>query len=89
MLLSDGENTSGPTRSQVAQLASVAGVHIYPIGIGSPQGAVVEIDGFSVATALDEQELHADRDGHRRHVLQRRRTPASLAAGLRQHRPAA
>jgi Ca-activated chloride channel homolog len=57
VLLSDGENTSGPDAVTVAELASTAGVHIYPIGIGSPQGTVVTIDGFSVATALDEQEL--------------------------------
>ena len=57
VLLSDGENTSGPDAVAVAQLASTAGVHIYPIGIGSPQGTVLQIGGFSVATALDEQEL--------------------------------
>jgi len=57
VLLSDGENTSGPDPDAVAQLASTAGVHIYPIGIGSPQGTVLQIDGFSVATALDEQVL--------------------------------
>lgn len=57
VLLSDGENTSGPDAEAVAQLASTAGVHIFPIGIGSPQGTVLEIDGFNVATALDEQTL--------------------------------
>ena len=57
VLLSDGENTSGPDAEAVAQLASTAGVHIYPIGIGSTQGTVLQIDGFSVATALDEQTL--------------------------------
>jgi Ca-activated chloride channel homolog len=57
VVLSDGENTSGPDAEAVAQLASTAGVHIYPIGIGSTQGTVLEIDGFSVATALDEQTL--------------------------------
>jgi Ca-activated chloride channel family protein len=57
VLLSDGENTSGPDAVAVAELASTAGVHIYPIGIGSPQGTVLQIGGFSVATALDEQEL--------------------------------
>ncbi|HEX3089696.1 MAG TPA: hypothetical protein VHQ23_13665, partial [Ilumatobacteraceae bacterium] len=41
----------------VAQLASTAGVHIFPIGIGSTEGTVLKIDGFSVATALDEQSL--------------------------------
>jgi Ca-activated chloride channel family protein len=57
ILLSDGENTADPDPLAVAELASVAGVHIYPIGIGSPEGTVVDIDGFSVATALDEQLL--------------------------------
>ena len=58
VLLSDGENTATPDPLEVARLASVAGVKIYPIGIGSPDGAVIKIGGFSVATALDEQELH-------------------------------
>jgi Ca-activated chloride channel family protein len=57
VLLSDGENTSGPDPDAMAQLASTAGVHIYPIGIGSAEGTVLQIDGFSVATALDEQAL--------------------------------
>jgi Ca-activated chloride channel homolog len=57
VLLSDGENTSGPDADAVAQLASTAGVHIYPIGIGSTAGTVLKIDGFSVATALDEDTL--------------------------------
>jgi Ca-activated chloride channel family protein len=57
VLLTDGENTSGPDPVAVAQLASTAGVRIYSIGIGSPQGTTLKIGGFSVATALDEQEL--------------------------------
>jgi Ca-activated chloride channel homolog len=57
VLLSDGENTSGPDAEAVAQLASTAGVHIFPIGIGSTEGTVLEIDGFNVATALDEQTM--------------------------------
>jgi Ca-activated chloride channel family protein len=57
VLLSDGENTSSPDPLEVAKLASAAGVRIYPIGIGSPDGTVVKIDGFSVATKLDEEML--------------------------------
>ena len=41
----------------MAELAAVAGVHIHTIGIGSPEGSVVDIDGFSVATALDTELL--------------------------------
>jgi Ca-activated chloride channel family protein len=57
VLLSDGENTSTPDPLEVAKLASAAGVRIYPIGIGSTDGTVVKIDGFSVATKLDEEML--------------------------------
>jgi Ca-activated chloride channel family protein len=57
ILLSDGENTSEPDPLDVAELAAVAGVKIYPIGLGSADGTVVEVDGFNVATALDEQLL--------------------------------
>jgi Ca-activated chloride channel homolog len=57
ILLSDGENTVGPDPLDVADLASTAGVRIYPIGLGKPEGTVLEIDGFQVATALDEPLL--------------------------------
>jgi Ca-activated chloride channel homolog len=66
VLLSDGENTDGPDPLQAAQLASTAGVRIYPIGLGSPGGTVVQIDGFQVATALDEpllQQIAKTTDG--------------------------
>ena len=66
VLLSDGENRAMPDPLAVTELASVAGVRIYPIGIGSPDGAVVDIDGFSVATRLDEAmltEIAATTDG--------------------------
>jgi Ca-activated chloride channel homolog len=57
VLLSDGENTGEPSPTDVAKLASVAGVTIYPIGIGSADGTVVQIDGFSISTALDQDGL--------------------------------
>ncbi len=57
VLLSDGENTSRPDPLQLAELASSAGVRVHTIGIGTPEGTVVEVDGFSVGTALDEELL--------------------------------
>jgi Ca-activated chloride channel family protein len=57
VLLTDGENTGDPDPLDVADLASATGVKVYPVGLGSPEGAVVEIDGFQVATALDERLL--------------------------------
>ena len=53
VLLSDGENTSGPDPLSLAEVASTAGIRVHAIGIGTAQGTVVQIKGFSVATALD------------------------------------
>jgi len=53
VVLSDGENNGRPDPLEVAQMASVAGVHIHTIGIGTEAGTVVDIGGFNVATALD------------------------------------
>ncbi len=57
VVASDGESTGGPDPSVVADLAAAAGVKITTVGIGSAEGAVVEVDGFQVATALDEELL--------------------------------
>ncbi len=57
VLLTDGENTSGPDPLNLADLASAAGVKIYTIGLGSAEGTVLEMGGFSIATHLDEDTL--------------------------------
>ncbi|MDR6863705.1 VWA domain-containing protein [Phycicoccus sp. 3266] len=57
VLLSDGENTTPPDPLAAADLASAAGVRVYPVGLGSPQGTVLQVDGFSISTALDEATL--------------------------------
>ena len=36
-----------------------AGVRIEPIGLGTPAGTTIQVDGFSIATALDETSLRA------------------------------
>jgi Ca-activated chloride channel homolog len=59
VLLTDGENTGPPEPLEVTQLAAEAGVRIYPVGIGSTEGALLEIDGFNVITQLDEPVLMA------------------------------
>lgn len=62
VLLSDGENTVGPDPLAVARLASVAGVKIETVGLGSPAGKTVTIDGISQTTHLDEAMLAAIAD---------------------------
>ena len=57
ILLSDGENTSRPDPLALAEVASTAGVHVHAIGLGTEQGTVVQVDGFSVATSLDAAML--------------------------------
>jgi Ca-activated chloride channel family protein len=57
VLLSDGENTEPPDPLEIAQVAADAGVRIFPVGIGSPEGAVVEVDGFNIVTQLNERSL--------------------------------
>ncbi len=66
VLLSDGENTVPPDPIDVAEIASSAGVRVYPIGLGRPEGTVLEIGGFQLATALNEpllKEIAARTDG--------------------------
>lgn len=57
VLLSDGEDTASSNPLEIAQIAADTGVRIFPVGIGSPEGAVLEIDGFKVVTQLNETPL--------------------------------
>ncbi len=57
VLLSDGDNNEAPDPLAAAQAAADRGVRVYTVGIGSPQGAVVHINGFSIRTQLDEGML--------------------------------
>ncbi len=57
VLLSDGENTATPDPLEVAKLSSTAGVKIYAVGVGSEEETVIDVGGFKVATALDEEML--------------------------------
>lgn len=57
ILLSDGENNERPDPLQAAQMAADRGVRIYTVGIGSPQGTTVHINGFSLHTQLYEDTL--------------------------------
>jgi Ca-activated chloride channel family protein len=58
VVLSDGEDTKGPDAVAAAELAAAAGVHIQTIGIGTLEGTTIEVDGYQVATALNEELLN-------------------------------
>jgi Ca-activated chloride channel family protein len=57
VLLTDGENTQPPDPLEAAQVAADQGIRIYTVGIGSPAGATIDIDGFKVHTQLDAATL--------------------------------
>lgn len=57
VMLSDGEDTGRVDPLEIAQLAAEAGVRIYPIGIGSPEGTVIQVEGFNILTQLNEPTL--------------------------------
>lgn len=57
VLLSDGENNQSLDPLEAAEAAAERGVRIDALGFGTTAGAVLNLDGFSVHTALDEGTL--------------------------------
>jgi len=64
VLFSDGEDTGGPNSgaggdgvTSASTIAQNAGVHIETVGVGTAEGATVEIDGYRAHTALDTKQL--------------------------------
>ncbi|HEY3342031.1 MAG TPA: VWA domain-containing protein [Anaerolineae bacterium] len=57
ILLTDGENNEAPDPLALAQAAADRGVRIYAVGIGSPGGTTLHINGFTVHTQLNEAML--------------------------------
>jgi Ca-activated chloride channel family protein len=57
VLISDGENTAPPDPFEAAYAAAERGVRIYSIGIGSPAGTTLNVNGFTVHTQLNEMAL--------------------------------
>ena len=57
ILLTDGQRTAGPDSLEAAKLAADRGVRIYTVGVGTPQGSIVGIEGWSMRVRLDEDSL--------------------------------
>jgi Ca-activated chloride channel family protein len=57
VLFTDGENTVDPDPMEAVQAAIFRGVKIHTVGIGSPEGTTLEVEGFNVHTQLDEATL--------------------------------
>ena len=65
VLVSDGQSNTGPDPLEVVKEATTAGVKVYTVGIGTPEGTVLQIQGRNVFTRLDEDTLKtvADQTG--------------------------
>lgn len=57
VLLSDGENNENPDPIATADLAADLGVRVYTVGVGSTTGAILDIEGFTVHSQLNEAIL--------------------------------
>lgn len=57
VVISDGEQTAGTDPLAAADIAAAAGVRIEAIGIGTLAGTVIEVDGYRIATRLEETML--------------------------------
>lgn len=57
LLLTDGENNDSPDPLEAAQAAADRDVPVYTIGIGSPAGTIIKVEGLSVHTTLNEELL--------------------------------
>ncbi|MGY2490420.1 VWA domain-containing protein [Cupriavidus sp. CP313] len=57
VLFSDGESNTGPAATQAAQLAAAHGVRVYTVGVGTTEGVVLSVDGWSARVRLDEKVL--------------------------------
>jgi len=57
VLLSDGASNSGPPPLQVVKQAADRGVRVYAVGVGSPDGTILRVEGRSIRVRLDEETL--------------------------------
>ncbi len=54
ILLSDGESNVGPNPLDILDGAVNQGIRIYTVGVGSPEGTILRIQGRAIRTRLDE-----------------------------------
>ena len=59
VLFSDGEDTSDEDPFEAASFAAERGIRIVTLGVGTAEGATLDLDGFQVQSRLDEGTLRA------------------------------
>ena len=65
ILLTDGQNNQFPPPLAIIDQAIERGIRVYTVGVGTPSGAVLSLEGRSIRTSLDEttlKQIAADTD---------------------------
>jgi len=57
VLLTDGQGNVGPDLMEMARLAAQHKVRVYTVGVGTPEGAIVQVQGRSMRVRLEEELL--------------------------------
>ncbi len=57
VLLSDGQSNMGPETTAMATIAAEHGVRVFTVGVGTPEGATLTVNGWSMRVRLDEEAL--------------------------------
>ena len=57
ILLTDGQNNQFPAPLSILDQAITRGIRVYTVGVGTPSGAVLNLEGRSIRTSLDETTL--------------------------------
>ncbi len=57
ILLTDGENTDGPSPLDVVGEAVTRGIRVYTIGVGSPESTTIRVGAAPIQAKLDENTL--------------------------------
>jgi Ca-activated chloride channel family protein len=57
IVLTDGQTTTGPDPLEAARMAAERGVRVYTVGVGTPAGELIGVEGWSMRVRLDEQTL--------------------------------
>jgi len=57
VLLTDGQSNVGPSPLDIIDQAVNRGIRVYTIGLGSPEGTILNVMGRSIRVRLDEETL--------------------------------
>ncbi len=57
VLLTDGESNVGPDPIEAARMSAERGIRIFTVGIGTAEGEIIHVGGWSIHVSLDEEAL--------------------------------